>query len=99
MQKGGDVNLIGQFGVGFYSVYLVADRVEVVSKHNDEEKQYVWESAADGAFSVSEDAEGEPLGRGTLIRIHLKEEAAEYAGKGGSGGEGVSGGGMGGSGS
>ena len=79
MQKGGDVNLIGQFGVGFYSVYLVADYVEVVSKHNDDPKQYIWESKADGAFAISEDAEGEPLGRGTLIRIHLKEEAQEYA--------------------
>jgi len=79
MQKGGDMNLIGQFGVGFYSVYLVADYVEVVSKHNDEEKQYIWESKADGAFVISEDTEGEALGRGTLIRIHLKEDALEYA--------------------
>lgn len=71
MQKGGDVNLIGQFGVGFYSVYLVADHVEVTSKHNDD-KQYIWESSADGNFVVSEDKTGEPLGRGTLINIHLK---------------------------
>ncbi|KAH7287414.1 hypothetical protein KP509_32G055000 [Ceratopteris richardii] len=77
MQKGGDLNLIGQFGVGFYSVYLVADYVEVVSKHNDD-KQYIWESKADGAFAVSEDTENEPLGRGTEIRLHLKEEASEY---------------------
>ncbi|EFJ49245.1 hypothetical protein VOLCADRAFT_80696 [Volvox carteri f. nagariensis] len=78
MQKGGDMNLIGQFGVGFYSVYLVADYVEVVSKHNDD-KQYIWASTADGSFSISEDTENEPLGRGTLIKIHLKEEAQEYA--------------------
>lgn len=71
MQKGGDINLIGQFGVGFYSVYLVADYVEVVSKHNDD-KQWIWESKADGNFAISEDKEGEPLGRGTLINIHLK---------------------------
>ncbi|PIA57313.1 hypothetical protein AQUCO_00600210v1 [Aquilegia coerulea] len=77
MQTGGDLNLIGQFGVGFYSVYLVADYVEVISKHNDD-KQYVWESKADGAFAISEDIWNEPLGRGTEIRLHLREEAGEY---------------------
>lgn len=128
MQKSNDVNLIGQFGVGFYSVYLVADYVEVlphfalstlplallvqyassggycpedqcmrpssiagadgvvaigsmwkgaqqgmlqvISKHNDD-KQWLWESSADGNFAVSEDT-GEPLGRGTLLKIHIK---------------------------
>ncbi|KAK1362296.1 endoplasmin-like [Heracleum sosnowskyi] len=78
MQTSGDLNLIGQFGVGFYSVYLVADYVEVISKHNDD-KQYVWESKADGAFAISEDTWNEPLGRGTEIRLHLREEAGEYA--------------------
>ncbi|XP_057423183.1 endoplasmin homolog [Lotus japonicus] len=77
MQTSGDLNLIGQFGVGFYSVYLVADYVEVISKHNDD-NQYVWESKADGAFAISEDTWNEPLGRGTEIRLHLKEEAGEY---------------------
>ncbi|KAE8674791.1 Endoplasmin-like protein [Hibiscus syriacus] len=77
MQSSGDLNLIGQFGVGFYSVYLVADYVEVISKHNDD-KQYVWESNADGAFAISEDTWNEPLGRGTEIRLHLREEAQEY---------------------
>ncbi|KAK2660745.1 hypothetical protein Ddye_007278 [Dipteronia dyeriana] len=77
MQTSGDLNLIGQFGVGFYSVYLVADYVEVISKHNDD-KQYVWESKADGAFAISEDSWNEPLGRGTEIRLHLREEAGEY---------------------
>ena len=77
MQKGGDMNLIGQFGVGFHSVYLVADFVEVRSKHNSEDKQWIWQSKADGAFAISED-EGEPLGRGVEINIYLKEEAQEY---------------------
>ncbi|KAM7257410.1 hypothetical protein ACFE04_013151 [Oxalis oulophora] len=77
MQTSGDLNLIGQFGVGFYSVYLVADYVEVISKHNDDQ-QYVWESKADGAFAISEDTWNEPLGRGTEIRLHLREEAGEY---------------------
>ncbi|XP_039026850.1 endoplasmin homolog isoform X2 [Hibiscus syriacus] len=77
VQSSGDLNLIGQFGVGFYSVYLVADYVEVISKHNDD-KQYVWESKADGAFAISEDTWNEPLGRGTEIRLHLRDEAQEY---------------------
>ncbi|WCJ35085.1 hypothetical protein M5689_016353 [Euphorbia peplus] len=77
MQTSGDLNLIGQFGVGFYSVYLVADYVEVISKNNDD-KQYVWESKADGAFAISEDTWNEPLGRGTEIRLHLRDDAGEY---------------------
>ncbi|KAL4859660.1 Endoplasmin [Chlorella vulgaris] len=77
MQKGGDLNLIGQFGVGFYSVYLVADYVEVVTKHNDD-VQLIWESKADGSFAISEDREGAPLGRGTQINIYLKDSCQEY---------------------
>ncbi len=77
MAQGGDMSLIGQFGVGFYSVYLVADFVEVRSKHNDDDKQWVWQSGANGKFAISED-QGEPLGRGVEINIYLKEEAQEY---------------------
>lgn len=82
LQQGGDVNLIGQFGVGFYSVYLVSDYVEVISKANGD-KQHIWESKADGSFVITEDDGGAVSGegdleRGTMLRIHLKEEAQDY---------------------
>lgn len=69
-------DLIGQFGVGFYSSFLVADKVVVTSKNNADD-QYIWESDST-SFNVFKDPRGNTLGRGTTVSLHLKEEAGEY---------------------
>jgi heat shock protein beta len=75
--KSSDSNLIGQFGVGFYSAFLVANKVTVTSKSNDDE-QFIWVSTADAKFYIYKDPRGNTLKRGTKVTLHLKDDSVEY---------------------
>jgi len=72
------LSLIGQFGVGFYSAFLVADEVTVVSASYKDGKQHIWHSTANGSFTVSEDPRGNTLGRGSAVILKIKEDAENF---------------------
>jgi len=76
ISAGADISMIGQFGVGFYSSYLVSEKVVVRSKHNDDE-HWIWTSTAGGTFDIMKDP-NPTLTRGTEITLHLREDATDY---------------------
>jgi len=79
LQSGADISMIGQFGVGFYSAFLVADKIAVTSKSDDDDVQHVWESTAGGTFTVNDDSQNpEQLTRGSKIVLHMKSDNLDF---------------------
>uniref|UniRef100_A0A8C6WAN9 Histidine kinase/HSP90-like ATPase domain-containing protein n=1 Tax=Nannospalax galili TaxID=1026970 RepID=A0A8C6WAN9_NANGA len=76
LQAGEDISMTGKFGAGFYSPYMMAEKVVVITKHNDDEQQYTWEASAGGSFTVHAD-HGEPIGQDTKVILHLKNDQTE----------------------
>ena len=70
-----EVSLIGKFGVGFYSAFMLADKVEVLTRSYQDETGYKWESDGTGSFTIETQAD---LQRGTSIRLHLRKDLDEY---------------------
>jgi molecular chaperone HtpG len=77
LSQGADISMIGQFGVGFYSAFLVADKVTVISKSPEDEQQWRWESTAGGTFSIIED-DGPKITRGSKIILTIKSDNVEF---------------------
>mmetsp|Transcript_37269 Transcript_37269/g.6668 ORF Transcript_37269/g.6668 Transcript_37269/m.6668 type:complete len:180 (+) Transcript_37269:137-676(+) len=77
--SGGDINLIGQFGVGFYSSFLAANKVTVISKSDNDPDQHIWVSHAGPYFQIAKDPRGNTLNRGTEVILNLKSDAEEFA--------------------